>query len=110
MITVSVAESIQKGLVRAGGDTEAILTAAEREFVANPPRTSVEAYEMLDRAAKSVNPKFAAGVPHDLQPVVAGQDKVLLNRNGIRTLVKANGEIIVTDAQGNIIHHLIPPP
>jgi hypothetical protein len=109
-ILVSVQESIRKGLVRAGGDTEAIMTAAEREFGAQPPRTSVEAFEMLDRAAKSVNPTFAGGVPADLQPVVAGQDKLLLNARGVKTLVKANGEIIVTNATGNVIQHLVPPP
>jgi hypothetical protein len=109
-VRVSSADSVAKGLVRQGGDMEAILQAAERVFVANPPRTSVEAFDMLDRAAKSVNPKFNAGVPADLQPVVAGQDKLLLNNMGIKTLVKANGEIIITDANGNIIQHLVPSP
>jgi len=109
-IQVSVQEAIAKVLVRAGGATEAILTAAEKEFAAHPPRTTVEAFAMLDRAAKSVNPTFAAGVPADLQPVVAGQDKLLLNANGIKTLLKARGEILVTDANGNVIHHLVPLP
>jgi hypothetical protein len=109
-VRVSVADSVAHGRVQPGGTLEAILTEAEKAFAVNPPRSSVEAFDMLDRAAKSVDPGFAAGVPDDLQPVVAGQDKLLLNNNGIKTLLKASGEIIVTDANGDVIHHLVPPP
>jgi hypothetical protein len=107
---VSVADAIAQGFVRAGGTLEKILTEAEKAFATSPPRSSVEAFDMLDRAAKRVDPGFAAGVPADLQPVVAGQDKLLLNNNGVQTLLKADGEILVTDAIGNVIHHLVPPP
>ena len=110
MIRVSVADSVARGRVRSGGTLEKILTEAEKVFVAKPPRSSVEAFELLDRAAKSVDPGFSAGIPHDLQPVVAGQDKFLLNSNGGKTLVKANGEIIVADSSGNVIQHLVPTP
>ncbi len=109
-VRVSAQDSLNNGLLRPGGDTEAILRAAEREFAAKPPRTSVEAFDMLERAAKSVNPTFSAGVPVDLLPVVLGQDKLLLNNAGVTTLVKTDGEVIVRDAVGNVIHHLVPPP
>jgi hypothetical protein len=110
MIRVSVQDSLARGLLRPGGDLEKILIAAEQEFTVNPPRTSVEAFAMMDRAAKSVDPSYSGGTPVDLQPVVLGQDKLLLNAQGIRTLVKANGEVIVADGSGNIIQHLEPPP
>ena len=109
-VLVSVADSVAQGRVRSGGTLERILTEAEKAFAVKPPRTSVEAFDMLDRAAKMVDPTFAAGVPADLQPVVTGQDKLLLNVNGITTLLKANGEIIISDSQGNVLQHLVPPP
>jgi hypothetical protein len=73
-VRVSVHDSVRNGLVRPGGILEAILTEAEKSFAANPPRSSVDAFDMLDQAAKTIDPSFAAGIPSDLQPVVAGQD------------------------------------
>jgi hypothetical protein len=108
-VRVSARDAVNRGLVRPGGQTEAILKHAEAEFAAKPPRTAQEAFDMLDRAAKKVDPVFSAGVPEDLQPIVAGQDKVLLNNNGIKTLLKANGEIMVTARNGQVILHLVPP-
>ena len=109
-VRVSVADSVAQGRVKAGGTLEKILTEVEQAFAAMPPRSCVEAFDLLDRAAKKVDPGFSAGVPADLKPLVAGQDKLLLNNSGIKTLLKGNGEIIVTDSNGNIIHHLVPPP
>jgi hypothetical protein len=107
-VRVSARDAGNRGLVRPGGQTEAILKNAEAEFAAKPPRTAQEAFDMLDRAAKKFDPDFIAGVPEDLQPIVAGQDKMLLNNNGIKTLLKANGEIKVTDRNGQVILHLVP--
>lgn len=109
-VVVAVADAVAQGLVRPGSDTEAILKAAEHDFVRKPSRTSVDSFAMLDRAAKSVNALYSAGIPADLQPVVSGQDKLLLNNLGIKTLLKASGEILITDARGNALLHLVPPP
>lgn len=107
-VQVSIAHSVASGLVQAGGALDRILTEAEGFFLVSPPRSSVEAFDLLDRAAKTVDPSFSAGIPADLQPVVAGQDKVLLNNNGITTLLKATGEIVVTNHAGQILLHLVP--
>jgi hypothetical protein len=107
-VRVSAQDAVDRGLVKGGGPTEAVLREAEKEFTAQAPQNALEAFDMLDRAAKRVDPTFSAGVPADLQPIVAGQDKLLLNTNGIKTLLKANGEIMITDRNGQVILHLVP--
>jgi hypothetical protein len=107
---VSAQDAIDNGLVNRGGQLEAILREAENAFLANPPHNALEAFDLLDRAAKNVDPGFAAGIPADGGPIVPGQDNILLNVGGIQTLLKGTGEIVVTNGNGDIIHHLIPPP
>ena len=108
-MTVSVQEAIDRGLVKPDGDLAAILKEVEKEYAANPPRNPLEAYDLLDRAAKRINPQFSGEIPANPSGIVVGQDNAIMNAGGIRTTLKANGEVLVENKHGDVIQHLLPP-
>jgi hypothetical protein len=102
---ISTQDAIDAGHIRSGSTTESILRGIEAEFMASPPCTSIEAFELIDRATARFG--LAPGV-NMAGRVVAGQDATLINVGGITTTLKANGEIVI-ERGGNVILHLLPP-
>ena len=105
-MAVSVQDSIDRGWLRPDGDAAAILREVEKTFAVSPPQNPVDAFDLLDRAARTVNPQYSGGIPINPQGIVMGQDNVILNAGGIRTTLRANGEVLVEDAQGRVLLHL----
>ncbi len=108
---VSSAEAVSQGLVRAGGTLQGVLEAIEEEFGANPPRPGVTALEAQTAAMDAIG-KATGKVglePGQSIGALPGQGEVVLqNVGGIITRITPSGEIIITNARGEIILHLIP--
>jgi RHS repeat-associated protein len=108
---VSVADAVKQGLVRPGGNLQAVLVAIEKEFANNPPKLTSGA---LQAQTAALNAIAKATGDIGLEPgqsigALPGQgDVVLQNVGGIITTIKPSGQIIITNPQGQIILSVLP--
>jgi sarcosine oxidase delta subunit len=101
--TVTVEAATQQGLVRPGGRLEPVLRSIQDEFEAGPPTNLNEALAVVSRATARIN--LARGIR---RPQTTADEIVLDNAGGVVTRVRASGEIIVTNRDGQVVLHLIP--
>jgi hypothetical protein len=108
---VSSAQAVQQGLVRPGGKLQSVLQGIEEEFVANPPTSQAGALQAQTKALDAI---AKATQKVGLEPgqsigALPGQGNVVLqNVGGIITTIKPTGEIVITNAQGQVILNLLP--
>ncbi|HEX5734717.1 MAG TPA: DUF4157 domain-containing protein [Blastocatellia bacterium] len=101
--TVTVETSIKNGLVNQGGKLFDTLSGIQREFVAKPPKNSIEALNIVERVTKAL--KLGPGV--QTEGSIFGEYVVLQNVGGILTKILKSGEIIVTRGT-DLLLRLIP--
>ena len=99
--TVTVDDSLQRGIVRPGGKLERILRSVQAEFEAAPPTTLNDGLDVVERGATRAG--FVSGIRS--QETAA---EIILTNPGSITRIRTNGEIIVTDLQGRVVLHLMP--
>ena len=88
--TVSLAKSIEAGLVRPGGKLAQVLGGIERGVAAAQPKTALEAAAVVQRAATQ------AGLDVGVASVGPAGQIILKNVGGVVTTLGTNGSIVVT--------------
>jgi hypothetical protein len=82
---------------------QAVLQAIEDQFIAQQPTSQGGSMQVINDAVASVKPPLEPGLGS-----LVGQDVVLQNVGGVVTTIKPNGQIIIQNAQGQVILDLRP--
>ena len=101
---VSVADAVRQGIVRQDGRLHGVLQAIEAEVQAQPPTCQNDAMRAIANAVANVNLE-----PGQSVGALPGQgDVILQNVGGILTTITSTGEVIIRNAQNQIIFHYVP--
>jgi len=97
---VTVDQSLERGLVSAGGKLETVLRGVEAGFGADKPTTALKALETVAKAAA------AAGLQPGTLSNGPNGSFILQNVGGITTTILKTGEIIVTKGSDVLLRQI----
>ena len=98
---MSIASSIQSGLVNQGGTLARILGEIQKGYAAAGPKNALDALGVVKNATNSLG--FETGVAS----VGNAGEIILQNVGGITTTLGTNGSILVQQGS-NVLLHLLP--
>ena len=101
---VLVDDVIAAGLVREGGKLVTVLREIESVFFLKSPKNLLDGVGVISEATANLG--LTAGV--QVEGSILGEYVVLNNVGGILTKILQSGEIIITNAEGKVLLHLIP--